>query len=250
MATASFRKARMGVLGYNMGSLIKKHRVTSAALSGNSIIQGYFVMGKFKDIIGKRFGKLTVISRSTIRDKKHNYKYLCRCDCGNEVLVRISSLTCGNTKSCGCFKNHDAVTTHGMTSTRTYRIWTGMKDRCLNPKSPIYKYYGARGIKICSEWNDFEAFYADMGECPEGWSIDRIDNDGDYCPENCQWSDRTTQANNTRRNINITFKGLSLTLSQWSSRLGIPYMTLYTRYKRGWSVKDMMTKKIQKSKKA
>lgn len=130
---------------------------------------------------------------------------------------------------------------HGLVRTRAYKSWAKMKERCLNPKCREYAYYGGRGISVCSGWLNFRNFYADMGECPPGRSIDRIDNDGNYEPENCRWADVKTQCRNRRSNVVLTFLGKTQTLIEWSEETGLSQSTLEHRVKRGWSVERALT---------
>ncbi len=151
-----------------------------------------------KNLTGQRFGKLVAIRPGEKRKKQSTW--ICVCDCGKESNPMATSLLYGLTKSCGCGVHPK---THGLTNTPEHKIWKSMKARCNNPKSPFFKYYGGRGIRVCERWaTSFEAFLADMGNRPDpNLSIDRINNDGNYEPGNCRWATMKEQANNTRRSL-------------------------------------------------
>lgn len=191
-----------------------------------------------KDLTGKRFSRLTVIGRSPRRfPDGTGVWWICKCDCGNESEVSTAHLNTGHTKSCGCY-NRELIgksrRTHGQSKTRENAIWCSIKQRCYNKNDAGYKNYGGRGIEMCSEWKDsFENFFTDMGLCPEGMSIDRIDVNKGYSKDNCQWSTRAEQNNNRRNNIIIEHNGLSYTLGEWATVLGFHYCTLKTRYYQG-----------------
>lgn len=198
-------------------------------------------MGTKVDLRGQRFGRLTVIRESKER-LNGGVAWLCRCDCGNEVIVRSNSLRRGATMSCGCY-NKDVISTHGESHTRLHHAWSSLKDRCINPKSKEYPNYGGRGIKVCDEWlNSYEAFrdwsyengFVEDVECGK-CTIDRIDVNGDYEPSNCRWTNMKIQCRNRRNNVVIECDGESHCISEWAEILGVPYHRLVSRYQRGWS---------------
>lgn len=167
---------------------------------------------KGEDLSGKKFGKLLVLDREDVSDGK-TYKWNCLCDCGNSIKVKRGALTSKNTQSCGCMrveslKEFNATQgTHKLSSTRAYGIYMKMISRCFDPTNNDYKDYGGRGIGVSSRWNEtfpqgLINFYEDMGEPPEGTSIDRRDVNGDYCLENCKWETARIQAYNQRRSNN------------------------------------------------
>ena len=190
---------------------------------------------KLKDIKGQKFGKLTVLERAEdfIGPSGRETQWLCKCDCGNTVVVRGHSLRNGHTKSCGCAAI-EASTKHGMHNTRIYAEYMKMKHRCLNNNNPSYFRYGGRGITICDEWlgeNGFINFYnwSITHGYADNLTIDRINNDGNYYPENCRWVDMKTQANNRSNNNIIEYNGTKHTVSEWADIYGLEYYNLYNR---------------------
>ena len=196
------------------------------------------------DLIGHRYGRLTVvtISEPTAKGKP---QWVCRCDCGNEHVASASNLRNGTVRSCGCLRSESARRassmrrTHGLTGSRLERIWKGMCTRCYNRRSLAFAYYGDRGIVICDEWlmNRAAFFNWALSSGYRDWfSIDRINNDGPYSPENCRWVNAIEQANNTRRNRVIEHGGMRLTLAQWAKRAGISTGLLWWRLESGWEI--------------
>lgn len=195
-------------------------------------------MSKLIDLTGQKFGRLTVIEKY---GKDTPTKWLCKCDCGNVCVVVGNSLKRGLTKSCGCIqKERPNNTKHNMANTRLYSCWVGIKTRCNNPKSKAYKRYGARGIKVCEEWNNsFERFclWAMANGYNDDLTLDRIDVNGNYEPNNCRWISMQEQQNNRRDNHFITYNGETHTTAEWARILGINYQTLQTRlHRKGWTI--------------
>lgn len=205
-------------------------------------------MGVFKDLSGQKFGMWTVLDRSEDFGDKQ-VKWNCKCECGCFGKVHAQNLTSGGSKGCGCARYADLANrsaTHGQTRGRkvppTYHSWAGMKARCNNPKNSYYKSYGGRGISVCERWLTYENFFKDMGEKPDGYSIDRIDVNGNYSPENCKWSSLSDQANNKTNNHVITYLNETKTLQEWSKTIGISHGSLLFRiYKAKWPIEKAMT---------
>lgn len=177
-------------------------------------------------ITQNKFGKLTILKE--VRSNKGLNLWECKCDCGNIKTARASHIFNGYIKSCGCIKK--GTHTHGLSKTRIWNIWMGMKARCLNANEPAYKHYGGRGITVCKRWMKFENFYEDMvTSYAPNLSLDRINVNGNYNKSNCRWATRTQQANNTRSNKYLTYKGRTQNLSEWAKEIGVNYHTLYGR---------------------
>lgn len=176
----------------------------------------------------------------------------CKCRCGSLITTALHSLKTGNTRSCGC-RRCDTLTRHGATKngvmTRCYKIWAGMNKRCTNPKSSIWHNYGGRGIQVCERWKLFENFFEDMGDPPPKHSLDRIDNDGNYEPENCRWATQKEQTLNMRKTRYLTIGGIKKPLQTWAEELGINVNTLRNRVLyRGWTVEDAINIPMMKEK--
>lgn len=197
-------------------------------------------MAKFIDLTGQRFGRLVVIERAA-NGKYGDAMWLCQCDCGNKKVVRGGDLRRGSAISCTCLQREESskrLKTHGMSRTRLYRIRRKIIDRCYNQKHPHYHRYGGRGITLCEEWlNDFLSFYnwSMANGYADNLTIDRIDNDKGYSPENCRWATEKEQHNNTSQNHLITMNGKTQNVTQWCEELGVNRAYVYRRLKKGWS---------------
>ena len=199
--------------------------------------------------VGEKYNKLTVISEIpheglvTSQNPKRN---LCVCDCGKELVVRRISLRSGHTMSCGCIRGERA-TKHGMCDSKIYGIWRAMKSRCECPNNRSAKNYKDRGIKVSERWKKFENFLEDMGEAPKGLTLERIDNNGDYSHGNCKWATYREQNMNNRRTNFITFKGITLCLTEWAEFMQISRNTLDWRLKNGWPTEKALTHNLYKT---
>lgn len=204
--------------------------------------QGVVIIGKIRTIKGRKFGKLTVIDLAYI--KNHKTFWLCNCDCGNTKVIRKDHLLSGETRSCGCLEKENRKklafqTTHGQSQTHLYYVWNTMRQRCNNPHVSEYHNYGGRGIKVCSAWNNnFELFYkwATSNGYKQGLTIDRIDNYGNYEPDNCRWVTAKVQANNKRSNKRFEGK----TVTQWAEENKLNPKLVNQRIRSGWSLKKAL----------
>ena len=207
-------------------------------------------MSVLKNIIGQRFGRLVVLSRVE-NSAGGQARWICECDCGSLTVARGVKLRNGHTSSCGCLQRErakEAATTHNMSKTcPEYKVWNGIKRRCFNKAEKCYPRYGGRGITMVDRWLSFENFLSDMGPRPSpNHSIDRIDNEGNYGPDNCKWADAKEQANNRRSSHFITYDGLTLTVTQWENKLGFPNHTVHSRLRLGWPIEKILTTPVRK----
>lgn len=189
---------------------------------------------KLRNIAGQRFGKLTAIAEAGLYQNRR-VLWFCRCDCGEEVVVRGDCLRSGVTKSCGCLRK-ELPTTHGLTDSAEYSAWCAMRGRCLNPNNQEAHNYSQRGITVSDKWlNSFEAFYEDMGpRSSPAHSLDRHpDNDGDYEPGNCRWATAAEQVRNRRVTIMVNVAGKEVSLAEAAQMAGIKYGTAWARVRQG-----------------
>lgn len=210
------------------------------------------------DLTGQRFGRLIAIKNTKTKNKWNTYIWECKCDCGKTILLDSHKLRSGNTKSCGCLFIDKAKTMsqthlqkHGKSNTRIYHVYTEIKARCFNQNNNSYKYYGARGITMCDEWrNDFGLFYdwAIKSGYREGLTIDRIDVNGNYCPENCRFVSMQEQQNNKSSNKIYFYNGEKLNETQLCKKYKINLRTFRGRINRGMNLQESLEKPIQKRK--
>ena len=202
-------------------------------------------MGKeVTGMVGRRFGRWTVIRKTDERDSGGGIKYLCRCDCGTEKEVSGKGLRSKVSTSCGCY-NRDVITKFGKSvyKEKLYGVWNSIKGRCTNPRDKAFPNYGGRGIGICVEWRkDYKAFrdWAMGHGYKSGLWIDRIDCNGPYSPENCRWATPKVQQRNKRNNVVVSIGGKEKSLSEWAEESGIKFATLRRRLKLGWSEEHLL----------
>lgn len=202
----------------------------------------------FKDLTGQKFGRLTATSFDSAKNGKSWWR--CSCECGAEKVVTCGHLVSGLVRSCGCLRRDVAAmnirkiaTKHGICSggmPRWYQIWLGMIDRCYNPRARPFHRYGGRGLEVCERWHDPKTFLADMGDPPPRMTIERIDNDAGYAPENCRWATKKEQNNNRSTTRRISFGGESISAAAWAERLGISKAAMYYRL-RTWTLERALT---------
>lgn len=209
------------------------------------------------EMIGKRFGRLTVIEEAG-RVSGGQITWICRCDCGNMTKpISGSRMRLGRTRSCGCLSKEllrNRTSTHKATKTRLYNVWLGMRKRCYYPKHNCYADYGGRGISVCAEWKDdfaeFQAWALANGykEAPKGeCTLDRIDNSKGYSPENCRWTSMVIQDNNKRNNKMLVIDGRTQTVAQWAHEYGLNPHTVYSRLRKGRSAEDAIKTPLRKA---
>lgn len=209
----------------------------------------YIVRLPDSDIIGKKFGRLTVIACESYiyPSGRKARKFICSCSCGNKTSVLLYDLLNKKTRSCKCLSREMSLarsTTHAMSKTAEYKIWAGVIKRCTNKNDLAYKLYGMRGITVCERWkNSFENFFADMGMRPSPkHSIDRIDNNGNYEPGNCRWATTKEQSRNTRRTLRIEFNGKVQCVADWAKELGVNRSSLLDRIQKlNWPIEKVLT---------
>lgn len=212
------------------------------------------------DLIGQQFTRLTIVEFAFTKKRKRYWK--CLCVCGNITYNCTATLRGGESKSCGCWRDDILRARERPKKPKLpkppkppkprayyylpeYKTWGSMRARCLNPKHSQYKDYGGRGITIIPEWYSFAAFYADMGPRPSPQhSIDRINNDLGYSPENCRWATRKEQARNKRNTILLTYRGETMTIPDWAQTLGIKAKIIRNRMRYGWSVERILSESV------
>lgn len=205
-------------------------------------------MSQFVDITGHRFSRLVAVRLLPERSPQGRTLWECKCDCGQTLTATSNALRRENTRSCGCLARSltaSRSTKHGKSNSPEYAIWAAMRNRCTNPNDRNYKNYGGRGITLCEQWQSFASFYADMGGRPSSnHSIERVNNDGPYSPDNCIWATPEEQQLNRRTARLITFNGQTHNLATWAKRTGIRVTCILHRLDAGWTVERALTESV------
>ena len=199
---------------------------------------------------GDRFGRLVTQEKQyRMSGAQKVAVWACLCDCGKQTIVRAANLTNDHTKSCGCLHSEssaDLLRTHGYVGTLTYKRWRAMISRCQYRNDSAYPHYGAKGVTVCDEWQTYEGFLADMGECPDGMTLDRIDNSKGYSKENCRWASMKQQENNRTNNRILNAFGMAMTLAEWAEKMQINRGTLLSRIDRNnWPIEKALTEPVK-----
>jgi hypothetical protein len=204
---------------------------------------------KLKNIIGQKFGNLTIIKElkpHLTPNKTKQRIVLCKCDCGNLFKTQLYHVTSKHTKSCGCIQKEkfsQIISKHNLSNTRLYNTYYNMRSRCYNKNNKEYQHYGGRGIKVCDEWLDsFQSFYdwSMNNGYKDNLTIDRIDNDIGYSPSNCRWVNLSTQQRNKRNNRIITINGITHCITEWCEILNLKLNTVYKRLRYGWTIEKAL----------
>lgn len=203
-------------------------------------------MARPLNIAGEKYGRLIAVEwTGNACSSGRLWKF--KCDCGAEIIASIGQVRSGNTTSCGCFakeklrSRNEKMAKHKCTRSPTWNSWSAMRRRCQKQDDKDYHKYGARGIVVCERWQSFENFMADMGERPEGMTIDRVDNNGNYEPENCRWATPLQQSRNSRNSVVIEYQGEKHCVAEWAALVGIEVKTLQYRIRSGWDVEKALS---------
>ena len=196
------------------------------------------------DLTNKRFGKLIAVEKVG-KDKARNILWRCKCDCGNEVIAKACELNRGHCHSCGCYQKErasEANKIHGKSHTKLHYVWTDMLKRCDNPNHHAYKWYGGKGVKVCNKWKEYISFekWAFENGYKYGLTIDRIDGNGDYCPENCRWATRKEQSNNLSSCVYFDFMGERLNITQFCTKYDVSAGHFYKIARKNINIQTLM----------
>jgi hypothetical protein len=218
------------------------------------LVHGIRIASDYKNFVPETFGRLTTLGPKfhlPLRTNERKWFQVCQCSCSKQTIIvaQVNNLKSGGSQSCGCYRSEQTSkvkTVHKQTGTKEYWVCAAIIQRCNNPNNSDYPKYGGRGITVCDRWlaenNGFLNFMADMGHKPSaGYTVERKDVNGNYCPENCVWATYTTQSRNRRNNRLITYNGKTQCLITWAEEAGLVYGALQTRLNRGWTMEEAMT---------